>query len=51
MQQRHSHILRDSSLQVNAVGAAIAFDDLDFRVSAWRHAEVLSDPACANART
>ncbi len=48
MQQPHRQILRGPSLQVNAVGAAIAFDDLDFRVAARRRAEVLSDRACAN---
>ena len=51
MQQPHRQILRGPSLQVNALGAAIALDDLDFRVAARRNAEVLSDPACANART
>jgi len=51
MQQPHRQILRGPSLQVNAVGAVFAFDDLDFRVAARRNAEVLSDPACANART
>jgi hypothetical protein len=38
MQQPHGPNLRGPSLQVNALGAAIAFGDLDFRVGAagWR---------------
>ncbi len=50
MQQRHGRILRGPSSQVNAIGAGIAFDDLDLRGAARQQAEVLSDPACANAR-
>ncbi len=41
MQQPHRQILRGRSLQVNAVGAGVAFD-LNFRVAARRQAEVLS---------
>jgi hypothetical protein len=51
MQQPHRQILRGPSLQVNAVGAVFAFDDLNFRVTAWRRPKVLSDLASANAGT